>query len=156
MHPQLQAFVEVARLRSVTPAAKPPYGPQPAPPPPLNALEKAVGAALRVRRRGGVRVPEAGRAFLPYAERALQAVDEGREVLAELGRGAGGHVAIGASPVVSTYALPYILKRFAVTHPDVQVTVRTGHSEELLELIKNSEVDVGLIRTLRDPDIEQF
>jgi DNA-binding transcriptional LysR family regulator len=57
---------------------------------------------------------------------------------------------------VSTYALPTILKRFAGTHPDVQVTVRTGHSEEVLELVKRSEVDVGLIRTLRDPDIEQF
>jgi DNA-binding transcriptional LysR family regulator len=156
MHPQLQAFVEVARLGSVTRAANRLYVTQPALTARLNALEKAVGTALLVRRRGGVRVTDAGRAFLPYAERALQAVDEGREVLAELERGVGGHVAIGASPVVSTYALPYILKRFAATHPEVQVTVRTGHSEELLELIKNSEVDVGLIRTLSDPDIEQF
>ncbi len=59
-------------------------------------------------------------------------------------------------PPSSTYALPHILKRFAVSQPDVQVTVRTGHSEEILELVKRSEVDLGLIRTLRDPDIEQF
>jgi DNA-binding transcriptional LysR family regulator len=156
MHPQLQAFVEVARLGSVTRAANLLYVTQPALTARLNALEKAVGAPLLVRRRGGVRLTAAGRAFLPYAERALQAVTEGRGVLAELERGAGGHVAIGASPVVSTYALPQVLKRFAVTHPDVQVTVRTGHSEELLELIKRSEVDVGLIRTLHDPYIEQF
>jgi DNA-binding transcriptional LysR family regulator len=156
MHPQLQALVEVARLGSVTRAANALYVTQPALTARLNALEKAVGVPLLVRRRGGVRLTEAGRTFLPYAERALQAVAEGREVLAALERGAGGHVAIGASPVVSTYALPSLLKRFAVTHPDVQVTVRTGHSEEVLELIKRSEVDVGLIRTLRDPDIEQF
>jgi DNA-binding transcriptional LysR family regulator len=156
MHPQLEAFVEVVRLGSVTRAAGALFVTQPALTARLNALEKAVGAPLLVRRRNGVRLTAAGRAFLPYAERALMAVTEGREVLAELGRGSAGHVAIGASPAVSTYALPHILKRFAGTHPDVQVTVRTGHSEEVLELVKRSEVDVGLIRTLRDPDIEQF
>src|SRR5580765_189746 len=109
MHPQLEGFVEVARLGSVTRAANALYVTQP------------------VRRRGGVRLTEAGRAFLPYAERALQAVVEGRQVLEELARGVAGHVSIGASPAVSTYALPAILKRFAETHPSVQVAVRTGH-----------------------------
>lgn len=156
MHPQLQAFVEVARLGSVTRAAEALYVTQPALTARLNSLEKTIGASLLVRRRSGVRLTQAGRAFLPYAERALQAVGEGRAVLAELEHGAAGHVAIGASPAVSTYALPHILKRFAGTHPDVQVTVRTGHSEEVLELIKLGEVDLGLIRTLHDPDIEQF
>ncbi|MDX6411603.1 MAG: hypothetical protein QOE91_1119 [Gaiellaceae bacterium] len=156
MHPQLEAFVEVVRLGSVTRAAAALFVTQPALTARLNALEKALGAPLLVRRRNGVRLTQAGRAFLPYAERALLAVTEGREVLAGLERGAAGHVAIGASPAVSTYALPHILKRFAGTHPDVQVTVRTGHSEEVLELIKLGEVDLGLIRTLQDPDVEQF
>jgi DNA-binding transcriptional LysR family regulator len=156
MHPQLEAFVEVVRLGSVTRAAGALFVTQPALTARLNALEKALGAPLLVRRRNGVRLTQAGRAFLPYAERALMAVTEGREVLAGLERGADGHVAIGASPAVSTYALPHILKRFAGTHPDVQVAVRTGHSEEVLELVKLGEVDLALIRSLHDPDVEQF
>src|SRR5207302_883891 len=67
----------------------------------LNALERALGTTLLVRRRGGVRPTESGRAFLPYAERALAAVAEGRAALA----GGGVRLAIGASPAVSTYAL---------------------------------------------------
>src|SRR5438445_8700387 len=156
MHPQLQAFVEAARLGSVTRAADALFVTQPALTARLNALEKTVGAPLLVRRRGGVRLTEAGRAFLPYAERALQAVTDGRHVLTELERGVVGHVSIGASPAVSTYALPSILKRFQDTHPDVQVAVRTGHSEEVAELVKRDEVAVGLSRALRDPDLESF
>src|SRR6266566_1024734 len=156
MHPQLEAFVEVVRLGSVTRAADALFVTQPALTARLNALEKTVGAALLVRRRGGVRLTEAGRAFLPYAERALQAVADGRHVLTELERGVVGHVSIGASPAVSTYALPSILKRFQETHPDVQVAVRTGHSEEVVELVKRDEVAVGLSRELRDPDLESF
>src|SRR5438067_17740 len=156
MHPQLEAFVEVARLGSVTKAAHALFITQPALTARLNALEQALGAPLLVRRRGGVRLTEAGRAFLPYAERALQAVADGRHVLTELERGVVGHVPIGASPAVSTYALPTILKRFQETHPDVQVAVRTGHSEEVAELVKRDEVAVGLSRALRDPDLESF
>src|SRR6266571_2541315 len=117
MHPQLEAFVEVVRRGSVTGAARALYVTQPALTARLNALERTVGSPLLVRRRGGVRMTEAGRAFLPYAERALQAVVDGRQVLTELEHGAVGHVPIGASPAVSTYALPSILKRFQQTHP---------------------------------------
>jgi DNA-binding transcriptional LysR family regulator len=86
MHPQLEAFVEVVRRGSVTAAARSLYVTQPALTARLNALERTVGSPLLVRRRGGVRLTEAGRAFLPYAERALQAIADGRTVLAELER----------------------------------------------------------------------
>jgi DNA-binding transcriptional LysR family regulator len=156
MHPQLEAFTEVVRRGSVTAAAQALYVTQPALTARLNALERSLGAPLLVRRRGGVRLTEAGRAFLPYAERALQAVGEGRTVLADLSRGAAGHIAICASPIVSTYALPTILNRFSSTHPGVQVAVRTGHSEEMIELVKRDEVAVGLLRAFNEPDVEQF
>jgi DNA-binding transcriptional LysR family regulator len=156
MHPQLEAFVEVVRRGSVTAAARALYVTQPALTARLNALERTVGTPLLVRRRGGVRTTEAGRTFLPFAERALQAVADGRAVLKELERGAAGHVAICASPIVSTYALPTILKRFSETHPGVQVAVRTGHSEEMIELVKRDEVAVGLLRAFNDNDVEQF
>lgn len=156
MHPQLEAFVEVVRRGSVTGAARALYVTQPALTARLNALERDVGAPLLVRRRGGVRLTEAGRTFLPYAERALQAVADGRVVLTELQRGAAGYVSICASPIVSTYALPTILNRFSQTHPGVQVAVRTGHSEEMIELVKRDEVSVGLLRAFNDPDVEQF
>jgi DNA-binding transcriptional LysR family regulator len=156
MHHQLETLVEVVRRGSVTGAAQALYLTQPALTARLNALERDIGTLLVVRRRGGVRLTEAGRAFLPYAERALQAIDEGRLVLGELGRGAAGHVAVCASPIVSTYALPAILNRFSQTHPGVQVSVRTGHSEEMIALVKRDEVAVALVRAFNDPEVEQF
>ena len=156
MHPQLEAFVEVVRLGSVTGAARALFVTQPALTARLNALERTVGAPLLVRRRGGVRLTEAGRAFLPYAERALQAVADGRDVLTELERGVAGHVAVCASPIVSTYALPTILKRFSETHPGVQVAVRTGHSEEMIELGQARRGRRRVLRAFDDPAVEQF
>jgi DNA-binding transcriptional LysR family regulator len=154
---QLEAFVEVARRRSVTAAAGALFVTQPALTARLNALETTLGVQLvHRRRRGGAQLTEQGRVFLPYAERAVEAVAEGRRVLDALAEGRAGQVAIGCSPAVSTYVLPTILRRFAATHPGVQLAVRTGHSEEVLELVKREQVEIGLVRALRDPQVESF
>ena len=68
-------------------------------------------------------------------------------------RGGAGRLALGAAPAISTYVLPSILRRFATSHPRVSVSVRTGHSEEVLELVLREQVDIGLVRELRHPDI---
>jgi len=151
---QLEGFVAAARERSVTEAARSLFITQPALTSRLNSLERRVGSQLLVRRRSGVELTEAGRAFLPFAERALEAVAEGRRLVDGLARGEGGQLALGASPAVSTYALPAVLHRFTETHPGVGLVVRTGHSEEVLDLVKRGEVELGLTRLLRDPAIE--
>jgi DNA-binding transcriptional LysR family regulator len=154
---QLQAFVEVARRRSVTAAAEALFVTQPALTARLNSLEAALGTQLlHRRRRGGAQLTEQGRVFLAYAERAVDTVAEGRRVLDALAEGRAGQVAIGCSPAVSTYVLPGILRRFAATHPGVQLAVRTGHSEEVIELVKREQVEIGLVRSLPEPQIEAF
>jgi DNA-binding transcriptional LysR family regulator len=55
---------------------------------------------------------------------------------------------------VSTYVLPAVLKRFAATHPRVAISVKTGHSEEVLEMVLGDQADLGLVRALRHPEIE--
>ena len=74
------------------------------------------GAKLFVRTPRGMRLTEAGEAFLPYAERALD--PHGRAPgLNAFERGGAGRLAIGAAPAVTTYVLPALLKRFATSLP---------------------------------------
>src|SRR5919206_123974 len=151
---QVQAFIEVARTGNVSRAAEALYVTQPALTARIQALEKELGEILFVRTGRGVRLTDAGRVFLPNAERAVQAVEDGPQALAGLRSASAGRLALGAAPAVSTYVLPPVLKRFANLHPRVDVAVRTGHSEEILAMVLNDEVQVGLVRTLRHPDID--
>jgi DNA-binding transcriptional LysR family regulator len=153
---QLTAFVEVARTRSVSRAAETLFVTQPALTARLQRLEADLGAKLFVRTRRGMRLSEAGEAFLPYAVRALETLADGRRLVNAFERGGAGTLAIGAAPAVSTYVLPRVLKAFAVGHPRVAVSVRTGHSEEVLELVLREQVAVGLVRALRHPEIESM
>jgi DNA-binding transcriptional LysR family regulator len=149
---QIEAFLEVAKAGNVSRAADALYVTQPALTARIQALEKELGETLFVRTGRGVRLTDAGRAFLPCAERVVQAIEDGRQALADLRSASAGRLMLGAAPAVSTYVLPPVLKRFTALHPRVDVAVRTGHSEEILAMVLNDEVQIGLVRSLRHPD----
>jgi DNA-binding transcriptional LysR family regulator len=150
---QLEALVAVARQGTISGAAEHLFVSQPALTARIQGLERAVGLELFTRGRHGSRLTEAGRAFLPHAERALTAVERGREAVTEVASGSGGRLTIGAAPAVSTYVLPSMLHRFQADHPGVQLSVRSGHSEEVLEMVLREEVEIGLMRPIQHADI---
>ena len=153
---QVECFLAVARLGNVSRAAEEMYLTQPALTARIKALEEELGDQLFVRTSRGMRLTEAGKEFLPHAERAVESVAEGKEKLKELRGVTGGRLVLGASPGVSTYALPPILERFCGAYPKVSVSVRTGHSEDVLEMVLKDEVQLGLAREISHPEIESM
>ena len=150
----LESFVEVARRGNVSRAAEALFLTQPAITARLKALESGLGSKLFVRSSRGMKLSDAGRAFLPYAERTMTTVDEGRQLVTNLRQGNIGALVIAAAPAVSTYVLPEILRVFRTTHPKVRLGVKTGHTEEVLEMVLRGEAHVGLGRPIRHPNIE--
>src|SRR6202165_5864637 len=151
---QVEGFLEVARRASATRAAEALSLPQPTLTAGLHSLERELGTPLFVRTPHGMRLTDAGRAWVPYAERALRALVDGRDVLEQVKSASAGHLMIGAAPAVSTYVLPGLLEKFVAAHPRVEVSVRTGHSEDVVALVLRDEVQIGLGRAIRHPDLE--
>jgi len=154
MLPQIEAFLEVARRKNLSRAADALFVSQPTVTARLQSLEASLDEKLFVRTRRGMRLTEAGEAFLPYAERALQALEDGRERLGDLRRGAAGKLVLGAPPTVSAYALPLVLGRFTDEHPSVRLVLKSGTSEEILDMVLQDHVQVGLIRALSHPEVD--
>jgi DNA-binding transcriptional LysR family regulator len=154
MLPQIEAFLEVARRQNLSRAAEALFVSQPTLTARLQSLEAALGEQLFIRTRRGMRLTEAGNAFLPYAEHAVAALADGRERLDELRRGVAGRLVLGAPPTVSTYTLPALLARFSAAHPGVRLAVKTGTSEEILDMVLHDQVQLGIIRALANQEIE--
>jgi len=153
---QVEGFIEVARHGNLSRAAASLYITQPALTARLQSLEAELGEALFTRTGRGMELTDAGRAFLPYAERAVGSLEGGRELVAGIRRGSAGELVLGAAPAVSTYVLPGVLVRYATAHPSVRLVVRTGHSEEIVEMALRDEIAIGLIREIRHPRIESI
>lgn len=152
----IEGFVEVAKRGNLSRAAESLYVHQPTLTARLQALERELGEPLFVRTPRGMRLSEAGRAFLPFAQRALRALHEGRQSVVDVRSATAGRLVLGAAPAVSTYALPDVLARFTTEHPRVEIAVRTGHSEDVLEMVLREDVQLGLMRTIAHPDVETW
>ena len=140
---QVEAFLEIAHQGNLSRAAEALHVSQPALTARLQALETELGQALFVRGRRGMTLTDVCRAFRPYAERAVMALDEGATLVRDLGAGGAGELVLGAAPAVSAYVLPGLL-------------VRTGLAEskgQARRLIAQGGVYVNETR-VTDPDLE--
>lgn len=150
---QIEALIEIARLGNMRRAADALSISQPALTARLQGLEQELDAILFQRTHTGMVLTPAGRAFLPHADRAVEALETGSSLVREVEHGVIGELALAVAPAVSAYVLPEILGRFTERHPDVRLRVRTGHSEEILDLVARGEVELGIVRQLRDEHV---
>jgi DNA-binding transcriptional LysR family regulator len=151
---QIEAFVEIVRLGTVLRAAEALCITQPALTARVQGLERELGQRLFARSGRGLRLTDAGRAFLPFAQHALRAVADGRVAVEDVATGRTGTLVLGATGSVSNYFLPRVIKQFRAAQPRVELVVRTGHSEQMLELVLSQAVELAIVRELQHHDIE--
>lgn len=151
---QIEAFTQVATHNSFSRAAEVLQLTQPSITARIQALERELGEELFERGGRGVKLTDAGRVFLPYVEQILQHLQEGRDAVEEVRNVQLGSLRLGSAITISTYVLPGILNRFCKEFPGVDVVIRTGRSEQVLNMLLSDEVQVGIIRALSAPDIE--
>src|SRR5689334_3576213 len=151
---QLEAFLQVAHHRSFSRAAEALFLTQPSVTARIQSLEREIGERLFERTGRSVTLTDAGTAFMPHAQRALTAVQEGTDAIEAVRHGEVGSLRIGASPSIATYVLPGVLTHFRQTRPRVHVHLTTGTSEEVVEKLLAGEIHVALMRLTQHPEIE--
>ncbi|MGH7354284.1 MAG: LysR substrate-binding domain-containing protein, partial [Candidatus Rokuibacteriota bacterium] len=151
---QVEAFLAVGTFGGFRRAADALRVTQPAVSARIKALEESLGVALFDRGGKGLALSPAGRAFRPHAEQLLHAVALARQAVHDLRPQSGGALQIAAALSICTYLLPDVLKRFQAAHPKTLITVRSGHSKEVLEMVLAGEAELGLARSLQHPEVE--
>lgn len=153
---QLEAFLQVAHHRSFSRAAEALFLTQPSVTARIQSLEREIGERLFERTGRSVTLTDAGDAFIPHAQRALTAVQEGTDAIEAVRHGDIGSIRIGASDTIATYVLPGILKQFRETRPRVHVHLTTGQTEGIVEKLLVGETHVAVSRLTQHPEIESL
>ncbi|MBF0551371.1 MAG: LysR family transcriptional regulator [Deltaproteobacteria bacterium] len=142
---QILGVYHVARLGSFTRAAEATLRSQSALSQQIKALEIELDCQLfeRIRKRG-IKLTSPGEGFLRFAEEVLGRYDRMVEEL-NLQRGIQtGQLKI-AAPFTTLYHLfPEILKEYTQQFPKVDLTVLDRPQENVIELVKDGEIDFGL------------
>jgi len=140
----LRSFMLIAEGHSVTDAAALVGRTQSAVSMQIKRLEEVLGQPLFSRGKGGAVEPTPhGRHLLEHARQILALNDQA--VAAFRSPLISGTVRLGSPDDYALAYLPAILKRFAETHPAVQVDVRCSPSVELQRLLKAGELDLTLL-----------
>jgi DNA-binding transcriptional LysR family regulator len=151
---QLETFLAVATYGGFHRAADALRISQPAVSARISTLEDSLGTRLFEREHGKFSLSLAGKALRPHAEQLLRQVAIARQAVHEMHPIAGGALPIAASLSICTYLLPEVLKKYQQSHPKVVVSVRSGNSAQVLKMVLDGEVDLGLARSLNHPEVE--
>ena len=151
----VESFLEVVRTGSLTRAAEALFVTQPTLTDRLKSLEQELGKPLFFRtRRYGLQLTAAGEAFLPHARQIADAAKDGAAAVARAGEDAPAGLVLAVAPIVGTAVLGPALKRYHSANRRSTIDVRTGRPGDVVKMVLERSVDVGLGRLERHPTIE--
>lgn len=141
----LRLFVYIAEENSLTRAAARAHMSLPAASTRIRNLEDSIGTRLINREPHGITLRPPGQAFLHHARQVLAQLENLRGDLQEYAQGVKGHVRIFANTTAITEFLPETLRRFLVTHPDVNVDLREQLSHDIVRAVSEGTADIGIV-----------
>ncbi len=154
---ELRIFKTVAEAGSVTEAARRLDYAQSNVTARLRHLEQGLDTPLFYRKKRGMILTPAGKTLLAYAERILRLVEEAQTAVREKTKRVQGTLTIGSIESTAAVRLPPVLAHFHRAYPDVEMTLVTGLSEELLHKTLAYDLDGAFIAgRVEHPELEQM
>jgi len=109
----------------------------------IKSLEEELGVPLFDRLGRRVTLTDAGRNFLPFAEQALAAMQQGQRAV-QTGAEPSGPLRIGAPESVLTYRLPQVLRVFRRRFPHVELVFRPYSDASLAAKLEAGKFDMAI------------
>jgi DNA-binding transcriptional LysR family regulator len=142
---QLEMFRAVAEEGGFTRAAQRLRVSQSAVSRQVKLLEDELGGQLLHRSGKGVTVTAQGELLLRAANRIHRDLQDVAWQISETQKLQRGMLSLGGGMTVCMHVLPRLLKKFRTLYPDVELRVTSGTSEAILRLVRNHQVDLGLL-----------
>lgn len=147
----LDLLLSVARLGSVGRAAAEHGITQPAASGRIRNMERLLGFTLLERDARGSRLTPAGTLVVDWARQVLSAATELDAGIAALRAEHMGRLRVAASMTVAEYLMPAWLVSARLIRPDFTVSLRTGNSTHVADLVREGEVDLGFVEGPQAP-----
>ncbi|GLU47879.1 LysR family transcriptional regulator [Nocardiopsis ansamitocini] len=141
---QLEYLRAVARLGSVTAAARELFVSQSAVSTALTDLESALGVTLFVRSPRGMRLTAPGQRALVVADNVRANLEQLRESANREREEVEGDLTIGCYATIAPILLPKVIAEFSHRHPQVQLSFVEAAHGALLDDLLNSRIDLAI------------
>lgn len=110
----------------------------------IKKLEDDLGLLLFRRHARGVEMTPAGQRLLPYAQQSEALLAEARRHVTDVGH-ANGPLRIGAMETTTATRLGGMLAHYTQSFPDVDLSLTTGTTEELIGQVLDRNLDAAFV-----------
>src|SRR3981081_4237953 len=141
---QLEYFVAVADECHFTRAANRLHVAQSGLSASIRSLERELGASLFLRSTRQVELTQAGRALLVEARRARSATASAKNAVAAVRGLLRGTLGIGSLQCLHVVHLPAVLAGFLASHPGLEIQLRHGGCNDLIEQVRAGRLGLAL------------
>ncbi|MEG0775564.1 LysR family transcriptional regulator [Clostridium sp.] len=144
---ELKTFMAVVEYKNFTKAAVAINLSQPSVSLHIKQLESYFGVTLVERsiKQKKISITNAGYLLYKRAGEIINILEQTKNELTNYEETLSGNLRIGASFTIGEYILPSFLGRFSKEFPDLNLEVKIGNTASVCDMIKNKELDIGLI-----------
>jgi DNA-binding transcriptional LysR family regulator len=122
----------------------------------LAEFERTIGVHLFQRLPRGMRLTDAGRVLLGYANRLFAIEAEAEQALHDLTHVARGRIAIGASRTIGAYVLPPVLAAYRRDYPAVDLSLQVENTQAIEDKLIAGEIDIGFAEGIERSDVLDY
>ncbi len=140
----LRGFMAVAEAGAFRRAAERLRISQPALSALIRDLEQQVGVSLFDRTTRRVEMTQAGREFMPQAEKLLADIDASLRGLTDLAQRRKGQVTVACAPLLGSVLLPGLIAAFTRAYPGVRVSLIDAGTDMIVDKVRGGEADLGI------------
>lgn len=153
---QIEAFIYASLTGSFSKTGEILFLTQPSVSTKIKALEQQVGAPLFERTSKEVYLSKEGKEFLPYAQEIVKNLQNGISSIQKQDVSSPEEVSIAAVFAGVSYLLPRLLSEFHQHNSNIKPIIYTGHSDQVLKMVVENDVSLGVVRTLFHSGVESF
>ncbi|GGG58086.1 LysR family transcriptional regulator [Paenibacillus radicis (ex Gao et al. 2016)] len=110
----------------------------------IQQLENELHTVLFIRQRQGVQLTTSGQILKSYVEKILSLTQEAIQVVSDRST-PQGPLRIGCLETTAAIRLPNILADYHRSYPEVDLTLKTGTTDELTKLVLKFELDGAFV-----------
>lgn len=142
---QLSYLIAVHEYESISQAAERIHISQPALSSAISKLEDELGVVLLTRTTSGVRLTEIAELIVDKAIEVLNLVDDITSIAQNNSTELSGNISVATIPSMNITVMPDILTTFKNNNPKVDIFIKVGESNNILQDIETGKANLGII-----------
>lgn len=114
----------------------------------IKDIENKFALKLFIRQNKKLHLTQEGKELYICTKKIINLLENAQLCLENFNTLKKGRVCIGASTTIGNYLLPELVKTFKEQYPDIDINIFIGNTHEVIDKLRLSDIDVGLIEGL--------